>query len=92
MTKTFVKGFSRGFILIAEHLNHSLLARQINSRISELLIDRDGVHSQTQNCVANILLTLLKLSTNSNRDERHVDRCGLEEHLEAATQVTHKQS
>ena len=65
-----------------------LLARQINSRISELLIDRDGVHSQTQNCVANILLTLLKLSTNSNRDERHVDRCGLEEHLEAATQVT----
>ena len=65
-----------------------LLARQINSRISELLIDRRGSHSQTQNCVANILLTLLKLSTYSNRDERYVDRCGLEEHLEAATHVT----
>ena len=65
-----------------------LLARQINSRISELLIDRGGVHSQTQNCVANILLTLLRLSTNSNRDERHVDQSDLEEHLEAATHVT----
>ena len=65
-----------------------LLARQINSRISKLLIDRGGVHSQTKKCVANILLTLLKLSTNSNRNERYVDRSGLEEHLEAATQVT----
>ena len=64
------------------------LTRQINLRISKLLIDRGGVHSQTQNCVANILLTLLKLSTTSNRDERHVDRSGLEEHLEAATHVT----
>ena len=65
-----------------------LLARQINSRISKLLIDRGGVHSQTKKCVATILLALLKLSTNSNRDERYVDRSGLEEHLEAATQVT----
>ena len=65
-----------------------LLARQINSRISKLLIDRGGTHSQAQNCVANILLTLLKLSTNSNRDERHVERSGLERHLEEATQVT----
>lgn len=64
------------------------LARQISLRISKLLIDRGGVHSQTQNCVANILLTLLKLSTTSNRDERHVDRSDLEEHLEAATHVT----
>ena len=64
------------------------LERQINSRISNLLLDRGGVHSQTQKCVANILLTLLKLSTNSNRDERHVDRSGLKEHLEAATHVT----
>lgn len=65
-----------------------LIERQINSRISSLLRDRCGVHSQTENCVANILLNLLRLSTNSNRDERYVDRSGLEEHLEAATQVT----
>ena len=65
-----------------------LLARQINSRISKLLIDRRGVHSQTRNCVADILLTLLRLSTNSNRDERYVDRSDLEERLEATTQVT----
>ena len=65
-----------------------LLVRQINSRISKLLLDRGGVHSQTPNCVANILLTLLRLSTNSNRDERYVERSGLERHLEEATKVT----
>ena len=65
-----------------------LVARQINSRISKLLIDRGGAHSQTQTCVADILLTLLRLSTNPNRDNRRVDRNGLEEHLEAATKVT----
>ena len=65
-----------------------LLEQQITSRISKLLIKRRGTHSQAQNCVANILLTLLKLSTNSNRDERHVERSGLERHLEEATQVT----
>ena len=66
----------------------SFLERQLNSRISSLLLDRGGVHSQVQNCAANILLTLLKLSTNPNRAERCVDRNGLEEHLEKATQVT----
>ena len=66
----------------------SFLERQLNSRISSLLLDRGGVHSQAQNCAANILLTLLKLSTNPNRAERCVDRNGLEEHLEEATQVT----
>ena len=65
-----------------------LIERQINSRISSLLRDRGGTHSQTENFVANILLTLLRLSTNSNRDERYVDRNRLEEHLEAVTQVT----
>ena len=63
------------------------LARQINSRISKLLLDRGGVHSQAHSCAANILLNLLRLSTNPNREERYVDRNGLEEHLEAATQV-----
>ena len=65
-----------------------LLERQINSQISNLLLDRGGVHSQTQKCVADIMLTLLKLSTNSNIDERYVDRNDLERHLEEATQVT----
>ena len=64
------------------------LEQQINSQISNLLVKRGGVRSQTQNCVANILLTLLRLSTNPNRDERHVDRNGLEELLEATTHVT----
>ena len=68
------------------------LERQINSRISKLLIDRGGAHSQTQNCVANILLTLLKLSTYSNRDERYVERSGLERHLEAGHTCNSKQS
>lgn len=64
------------------------LARQIGSRVSKLVIERGGVHSQAASCTANILLSLLKLSTNKNRDERFVDRAGLEEHLEAATQIT----
>ncbi|MDE4099901.1 hypothetical protein [Phaeobacter gallaeciensis] len=64
------------------------LARQINSRISKLLLDRGGVHSQAHACTANILLAVLKLSTNPNRDERFVDRTCLEELLETATQVT----
>ena len=64
------------------------LERLFNSRISSLLLERGGVHSQAQNCAANILLTLLKLSTNPNRSERWVDRNGLEEHLEEASQVT----
>ena len=68
------------------------LERQINARISKLLIKRGGAHSQTPNCVANILLSLLRLSTNSNRDERYVERSGLERHLEEATHVTLKRT
>ena len=64
------------------------LEPQIRSRISRLLQDRGGVHSQAQGCMANILLTLLKLSTSPNREARYVHRNHLEEHLEAATQVT----
>lgn len=64
------------------------LARQLNSRVSKLLLDRGGVHSQAQACTASIILTVLKLSTNPNRDERFVDRNGIEQLLESATQVT----
>ena len=66
----------------------SFLERQFNGRISSLLLDRGGVHSQTPGCAANILITLLKLSTNPSRDERCIDRSGLEEHLDEASQVT----
>ena len=66
----------------------SFLERQLNSRISGLLLDRGGVHSQAQHCAANILVSLLTLSTKSDRDERCVDRNGLEEHLEKVSQVT----
>jgi len=63
------------------------LERQLISKISKLIVERGGVHSQAVNCTANILLFLLKLSTNKNRDERCVDRAGLEERLEAAIQI-----
>ncbi len=63
------------------------LERRINLRIFNLLRDRGGVYSQAKKCVADILLTLLKLSTSSNRDERCIDRNCLEEHLEAATHL-----
>lgn len=66
----------------------TFLERQIISRISKLLIERGGVHSQAVNCTANILLALLKLSTNKSRNERFVDRVRLEELLESATQIT----
>lgn len=66
----------------------TFLERQILSRVSTLIKERGGVHSQAVNCTANILLSLLKLSTNKSRDERFVDRANLEEHLEAATQIT----
>jgi len=69
-------------------LGSSFLARQISSRVSKLVIERGGVHSQAASCTANILLSLLRLSTNKSRDERFVDRTGLEELLEAATQIT----
>ena len=66
----------------------NFLERQFNSRICGLLLERGGVPSQAQSCAANILLTLLRLSTKPNLDERWVDRSGLEAHLEVATQVT----
>lgn len=69
-------------------LEYRFLAQQVNSKVSKLLLDRGGVHSQTQACAASILLTILKLSIKPSRDERVVDRSGLEELLEAATQVT----
>ena len=65
----------------------SFLERMFNSRISSLLLDRGGVHSQARHCAANILLALLRLSTNPDRDKRCVDRSSLEEHLEEASQV-----
>ncbi len=69
-------------------LDSRFLERQINSRVSKLVIERGGVHSQAASCTANILLSLLRLSTNKNRDDRFLDRAGLEKHLEAATQIT----
>lgn len=66
----------------------TFLDRQINSRISKLLLERGGVHSQAQACTAKILLAVLRLCTTSNRNKRFVDLNGLEKLLEAATQVT----
>ena len=64
------------------------LHRTLCLKISKLLRDRGGVHSQARSCMANIILSILRLSTNPNRDERVVDRNDLEELLEKFTQVT----
>ena len=69
-------------------IDSQFLPRQLNARVSGLLIERGGVHSQAENCTATILLSLLKLSTKKDRNKRFVERNGLEELLEAATQVT----
>ena len=66
----------------------NLLYRQLQNRISGLLIERGGVHSQTAGCINRILFYLIKLSTNKNRDERRVDRVDLEEQIEKCTHVT----
>jgi len=63
------------------------LSRQLNNRVSRLVIERGGANSQATSCTADILLTLLKLSTIKNREDRFVDRSGLEERLEVATQI-----
>ncbi len=68
------------------------LSRQLNSKVSELIIERGGVHSQATGCIAVILHTLLKLSTTKNREDRFVDRTSLEELLEAATHITLKRA
>lgn len=63
------------------------LAKQLNSRVSKLVMERGGVHSQAADCTASMVLSLLRLATTKNRDERVVGRTELEEHLERATQV-----
>jgi ABC-type oligopeptide transport system ATPase subunit len=63
------------------------LAKQLNSRVSKLVMQRGGVHSQAADCTASMVLSLLRLATTKNRDERVIDRNGLEELLERATQV-----
>lgn len=64
------------------------LRRLLENRISALVIERGGINSQTVGCTARILLDLLKRATSKDRDERMVDRCGLEKHLEEATHFT----
>jgi phosphoribosyl-ATP pyrophosphohydrolase len=66
----------------------TLLKRQIDSRVTRLLFERDGLPSQVQNCIAVILLSILELSTKSDPNERLVTRADLERHLERATQIT----
>ena len=64
------------------------LSRQILSIVSRLIIDRGGVHSQAKSCADSIMMAVLKLSTNPNREERFIDRNQLEEILEATTRVS----
>lgn len=64
------------------------LSRQLEIRISKLLIEKGGSHTQTANCIARIIYTLLKLLTNRGRNERRVDRYELEELIAACTQTS----
>ncbi len=64
------------------------LKRQIDSRISKLVLEREGLSAQVPDCIARILLSILELSTESDPNERLVTRADLERHLERATQIT----
>lgn len=61
------------------------LKRLIIAKVSKLVRERGGVHSQAVACVDNLLVELLHIATRPNRDDRFVDHNLLEEILEKAT-------
>ncbi|MCC0036561.1 MAG: hypothetical protein H6887_15015 [Hoeflea sp.] len=95
-TKEFIEGFDdaglrenflKKIYFDCGAADSEFLARKIKSRVSSLLIDRGGVHSQSKACLDRIMMAVLQLSTNPNREERFLDRNSLEEILEEATRV-----
>ncbi len=63
------------------------LRRLLTAKLSELVRERGGVHSQAEACLATILHELLITATRPLREERFVDSNLLEELLEKATHV-----
>ncbi|UZD64047.1 hypothetical protein [Marinobacter sp. AN1] len=64
------------------------LKRQIDSRVSKLVLEKGGLSSQVPDCIAGLLLYILELSTERDPSERVVTRPVLERILEKATQIT----
>ncbi len=67
-------------------LNVEHVYRLLLSKLSALIIARGGNHSQSEGCLSNILIFLLKLST--QKDDRKTDRARLEEFIEKATHIS----
>ena len=59
--------------------------RLLKSKLSNLILSRRGVNSQTENCLNRILVYLLKLS--SQKQDRITGRTELEEIIESATHI-----
>jgi len=98
-TQTFINentdDFLRTHLLSRVHfdcgaLKSRQLERLLTSNISQLLIERGGVHSQAENCVSNIVMELLRVATKQDRSDRCVDRNALEEILETASHVVQR--
>ena len=62
------------------------LKQQLHAKLIFLLQERGGVASQAENCLGNIIIRLLEMSTQTA--DRVVDRVGIERILEAATHVS----
>ena len=66
-------------------LDSKFQVRQLQSKLSKLMLEHGGVHSQVEGCLNSILVTLLKKAT--QKEDRFVDRNDLENLLEKATQI-----
>lgn len=66
-------------------LNVDIVYRLLLNKLSALIIARGGSYSQSEGCLSNMLIFLLKLST--QKSDRKTDRARLEEFIEKATHI-----
>ncbi|WP_299627808.1 hypothetical protein [uncultured Tateyamaria sp.] len=66
------------------------LEKLLKANVSKLLIERGGVYTQAKNCVSSIVMELLRVATEPDRNDRCVDRNALEEILETASHVVQR--
>ena len=64
------------------------LSLELKKRVSKLLVEKGGSHTQAKNCISRIMYSILELSTNKNRKKRHVDRYFLEDLISSCTQTS----
>lgn len=64
------------------------LSLELKKRVSKLLVEKGGSHTQAENCISRIMYSILELSTNKNRKKRHVDRYFLEDLISSCTQIS----